>query len=207
MPISDAADLIDIVNPTSGDFSVEYGKVPHSIKSGEQRTFQRYLANHIIKHLTNREIMASSRSFRGTQKKDKPTLTNENLRREWFNKIYIGVRQYHRGDEAYTSDEQALAKDKAFKDALVELQNLKDEVQAMKSTPQQPTPPPPVPTPNEPPKEPTPRQTWGGLSWPKFRAQARAKDMTVEEITVAWKQWKADNPNEQDKQAEPVPVS
>lgn len=79
-------DLVEVTNPTGEDFHFEYGKHPYVLKVGEKRTFMRKVGQHVVKHLTNREIL----------KKDKlkgPKLHDQELRKEWHDKIFLGVSQ------------------------------------------------------------------------------------------------------------------
>lgn len=89
---------MEVINPTAEDFTVEYGKVPHALPAGEKRILPRYLADHVCKHLTNREILRKK-----SQHKD---LNSDAVRNKWRDKIIIGVYQYYQKDKPMTEGEK-----------------------------------------------------------------------------------------------------
>lgn len=109
MPATHEFDQIEIVNPTDIDFTeprgkadleagkaeaIEYGGHPYKIKAGEKKTYQRFLANHIAKHMTDVMIRTANKQGR------KVTYNDEDFRRECWNKIQVGVVSYFQPGEA-----------------------------------------------------------------------------------------------------------
>ena len=96
MPDDNPNDLLEIRNPTEDDITVKYANVPHILLSGEKRVLQRFIAEHICKHLTDRELLKLDHKF----------LNSEELRKEWRDKVIIGVAQYFEKGKDMTEGEK-----------------------------------------------------------------------------------------------------
>lgn len=93
--MDDHLDMIDVYNPTDRDFTHPWGGTPHTIPAGEHKVLQRFLAEHLCKHLIDREIQSA-----------KKKLNDENLRKEWEDKIIVGVFQKFSEDKPLTEGEK-----------------------------------------------------------------------------------------------------
>ena len=49
-------DLIEVVNPTSEDFTVNHNGEPYVIKAGEKKQFVHFVSRHIAKHLSDKML-------------------------------------------------------------------------------------------------------------------------------------------------------
>jgi len=96
--MEDPNDLIEVVNPSARDFGVNWDNVEHMIRAGEKKIYQRYIAEHICKHLTDREILKN--------KKDHDKLNDGATRDKWKDKIIVGVMQQFQGDKPMTEGER-----------------------------------------------------------------------------------------------------
>ena len=52
-------DTIQLINPTSEDFSVNYNGEPYTLAAGETRAFTKHVGYHIAKHLAHKMVDAS----------------------------------------------------------------------------------------------------------------------------------------------------
>lgn len=87
-------DIVNISNPTAKDITVHYDKKPFTLEAGDTATYPRYIAEHICTHLTNREI----------RKKDEKKVRDVKKRKEWYDKIIVGVKHHHAMTEIETDD-------------------------------------------------------------------------------------------------------
>ena len=49
-------DIIEVTNPTSEDFTVNYNGEPYLLKSGETKSFTKHVGYHIAKHLAHQMV-------------------------------------------------------------------------------------------------------------------------------------------------------
>lgn len=100
-------DMIEIINPTQEDFSHPWGGTNHTLPAGEAVIKQRFVADHLCKHLTDREIQREdAKEVNEEGKKMKNNLNNEELREHWRKKIIIGVYQKFAEDAPMTEGEK-----------------------------------------------------------------------------------------------------
>lgn len=52
----DPENILSVTNWTDEDLTVEWGKVPKTLKAHETKMYPEYLAEHFIKYLTDREL-------------------------------------------------------------------------------------------------------------------------------------------------------
>lgn len=128
-------DTVEIVNPTNIDFTeptgkgnlqankgemISYGGHPYPIKAGEKKVFQRFLADHMTKHITDKVLKTDQ-------------YNDEDTRREWWNKIQVGtVTEFQPGTgdtegAKVANDQQRIAQENEDRMAKLEreLANLK----------------------------------------------------------------------------------
>lgn len=109
-------DMIELVNPTKEDFTYPWGGTNHTIQAGESKIWQRFLADHMCKHLIDREIQREDATHidEKTGKAMKANLNNEALREKWRKKIIIGVYQKFAEDAPMTEGEKVAKSSELF---------------------------------------------------------------------------------------------
>lgn len=94
--------VVEIINPTSEDFSWRWNGDPYSIKSGEKKAFAKPVAYHMAKHLSSK--MISDDAIKGVSKKD---IDSPNAA------IHVKVAQLH----TYDTHERRIALFKILNDS------------------------------------------------------------------------------------------
>lgn len=107
-------DMLHVTNPTNTPKTVKWGGVAYTLQPGEKRIWQRFLAEHFAKHLTNdilltkeaddkKAYLASGKSE--SDYKPKSYMNNKKMRPAVIDSILVGVYSYHKPD---ATDQQTL---------------------------------------------------------------------------------------------------
>ncbi len=99
-------DLLYVKNPTQDYFSIRWGGYERGIKPGETMIWQRFLAEHFAKHLTDSILLKKEKAHKdafiaaGGSEKDympKSYLNSRSLRPQTIDTILVGVHTYYQG--------------------------------------------------------------------------------------------------------------